>query len=199
MGVLSRDPRAAREPRPEREEAAFVAAGIGDDSLASELDASFSLAGRLRAGRVPLPRELYGAPAGWLADPLQAWLDGPEGLAGNRRNGAALADTLDRNPADGDQAYLVAGLADAATRGELSRWLRYGGFEHRNRTRLGRLAELEMLRLFAVAIHDDEQAAYLEAIVARHRRAVLHREILVPLAILEDMVLREDAPADISR
>jgi hypothetical protein len=82
---------------------------------------------------------------------------------------------------------------------DLGAWLRYGAFEHRSRTRLGRAAELENLRLLAVAHRDVSAAEQLGAIVARHREALTRRETLVPLAVLEEIVLMREAPSDISR
>jgi hypothetical protein len=107
-------------------------------------------------------------------------------MSGESEGGWLLAYGLDVHPRDGDQAYVVA---DRVARGreELSAWLRFGTFTHTARSHLGRLAELENLRLLAVAIHDDEAARELGAMVQGQRRGFMRREVLVPLAILEEM------------
>ncbi|APR77373.1 Hypothetical protein A7982_02720 [Minicystis rosea] len=54
--------------------------------------------------------------------------------------------------------------------------------------------ELENLRLAAVALGDAEAAAEHGAMVARHRAAIVRREVLVPLAILEDIAWEAGKP-----
>jgi hypothetical protein len=183
------------EPRA-RIEGAFVASAIGDHARAAAL---LPLSTRPRSPRdlydqagllallsrvVDLRAEAFDPLPGdhgvWLAHPIAAWAASPG-------NGAALAAILDGHPWDADHAYVVARKPVWSGNEDLSAWLRHGVFEHRSRTRLGRLAELENLRLFAVALGDDEAAADLGAMVDRHRRALLRREILVPLAILEEI------------
>jgi hypothetical protein len=101
-------------------------------------------------------------------------------------DGAALAKTLDEHPEEADHAYL---MADLVTRGreELFAWLRWGPRATRARTLVGLAAELENRRIFAQAIGDHEAEAELAAIVARHREALLRRDIAVPLGVLEGL------------
>ena len=59
------------------------------------------------------------------------------------------------------------------------------------------VAELENRRLFAAALGDAGTVPELEAMLARHRAALLQREIVVPVALLEALAL--DAPRDVQR
>jgi hypothetical protein len=180
-GLFLRDD-ALQDDQQARTEAAFAASAIGDHARAQAIVAAGALSDetevierRSRAAD-PMP-DAHGV---WLAQPIAAWLRASAG------DGEALAAVLDANPADADHTYAVAGGVKTG-REALSAWLRYGVFEHRSHTRLGRLAELEDLRLAAVALGDTEAAADLGAMVERHRHAILRREILVPLAILEEI------------
>jgi hypothetical protein len=196
-----------------RTDAAFMASALGDHARATRLlpaaEGTFSLdqpremdallsqtiawrANRRESGALPF------AASPWLARPLQAWL--------NREAspyGADLDTVLDRAPSDADQAYVVGHAARLFGPGgehwDLGAWLRYGAFEHQSRTRLGRAAELENLHLLAIAHRDVSAAEQLGAIVARHREALLRRETLVPLAVLEEIVMMGEASPDISR
>jgi len=189
------EPEAALAAEPyARAEAAFAASALGDHARATALLPTSPTEGSLyasdrdhdllsqvveRRGRAvdPMPGE-HGV---WLAHPISAW-------ATSGKDGRSLARVLDQTPLDADHAYVVAGAVESG-REELLVWLRHGAFEHRSKTRMGRLSDLENLRLFAVALGDAGMEEELGAIVARHRRALLRREILVPLAALEGLVL----------
>jgi hypothetical protein len=196
-----------------RIEAAYVASALGDHAQAVALHvretdggASLDTAGsdalhlaQVIEGRAGVTDPLPDSQGVWLALPLIQWLQRGGMVPSPPPTPPLLADVLDEAPADADQAYLVANQAEPRDLPGLRAWFRYGVVEHRSRTRLGRLGELENLRLLAAAVGDTDAAAELGAIVARHRAALTNRAILVPLAILEEIVLDGHAEPELWR
>jgi hypothetical protein len=101
-------------------------------------------------------------------------------------DGVALGALLDAEPRDADHAYIVVSSARSG-QDELRSWLRNGAYGSRSRTRLGRLVELENLRLAAAALDDREAEAEIRGMVERRRRACFRRATLAPLAMLEEV------------
>src|SRR5262249_9580272 len=106
--------------------------------------------------------------------------------------GVELSGRLDREPDVVDQVHYVDILETmGGSEEELKRWVAWGPRVHRSVTWIGMVADLENRRLFAAALKDDEDRATRAAILARHRAALLRRDIVVPVALLEALALEK--------
>jgi hypothetical protein len=197
--LLMSDRALSNEPHA-RAEAAYAASAIGDHTRAVALaehlmdGSAFQLPHLVSMLGPVVDRRSRGASP--VDDDHVTWLPSHLGLflSGESDDGSLLAFALDLHPFDADQAYIIGNRVRRG-RGEVSAWLRAGALPHRYKTRLGRLAELEDVRLLAVAVGDREAAEDLGAMVEGQRRGFLRREALVPLAILEEMMLEGKADA----